>query len=118
MWTLPAANQFHPQRAWPGSPIEWAEEHGSRPEPGTSLLTADDSRWIFQSATPILPKWPPRSMSANASAARSRGEHLLDHGLEPVRCDGSVHCLKTRARTDRDALDAHHRPDQLANVHL
>src|SRR3954466_13909633 len=64
MWTLPATSQFHPQRAWPGSPIEWAEEHGSRHEPGRSLPTADDSMWIFQSATPILPKWPPRSMRA------------------------------------------------------
>src|SRR5580765_272679 len=46
------------------------------------------------------------------------GKHLLNHRLEPVRRNGPVHRLKARARTDRYALIAHHRPDQLADAHL
>jgi hypothetical protein len=34
-----------------------------------------------------------------------KAEHLVDHRLDPVRCNGAVHCHKHLRRADRYALD-------------
>ncbi len=65
-----------------------AEEHGSRPEPGRSLLTAEVSRWIFQSATPILPKWPPfhegySGLNESVGRGGSRSANGHGHRIDP-----------------------------------
>ena len=48
----------------------------------------------------ILPTWAPDAMLDVIEA-----EHLVDHGLDPVRRDRAVHGLEHLRRADRDALD-------------